>query len=187
MNRLILALPLLMVAGCNSGPEVEAENASIAEVAEQVREASDGKMMVRPGKWVSEVTLESIDIPGMPPAAAEQIKATMAKAASGHETCLSADQAKRPNEDFFAGSDGNCRYDKFSMDGGKMSGTMRCAQQGASQVIEFDGDYSPDSYEMRMSSTVEGNSGPETGPMRMAMRVKSRRIGDCDSASAAAN
>ena len=185
MNRLLLAPPLLMLAACNSGPRVEAENAALGEAAEKVREAGGGTMRVRPGRWVSEVTLESIDIPGMPPAAAEQIKATMAKAASGHETCLTPEQANRPREDFFAGSDGNCRYDRFSMDGGKIDGVMRCSAQGSTQLISFDGAYSPDSYDMQMRSTVE--TGPGANPMTMAMRIKSRRVGDCDPAAAAAS
>ena len=183
MNRLILALPLLVLAACDPTPEVTAENASIGEVAAKVREAGGGKMLVRPGRWVSDVTLESIDIPGMPPAAAEQIKATMAKAASGHETCLTPEQANRPGEDFFAGKDGNCRYDKFSMDGGKIDGVMRCAAQGSTQVISFNGAYSPDSYDMRMDSKLD--TGPNANPMTMAMRIKSRRVGECDPAVAA--
>ena len=185
MNRLLLALPLLMLASCDSKPEVTAENASIGEVAEQVREASGGKMVVRPGRWVSDVTLESIDIPGMPPAAAEQIKATMAKAASGHETCLTPEQANRPSEDFFAGADGNCRYDKFTMDGGKIDGVMRCSAQGSTQLISFAGAYSPESYDMKMNSRLE--TGPGANPMTMAMRIKSRRVGECDPAAVAAN
>ena len=183
MKHIPLLLAGALLAGCDAGPEVEADNASIGEVADKVRAAGGDELRVRPGKWVSEVALESIDIPGMPPAAAEQIKATMAKAASGHEVCLTADQAKRPGEDFFAGSDGNCRYEKFVMDGGKLNGTMRCGQQGAAQVIRFDGNYSPESYEMSMSSTVDGGA----SPMTMAMRVKSRRVGDCDPAAVAAN
>lgn len=182
--RRSIALILLVLAACDRGPTVKAENASIGEVAEQVGEAG-GKMMVRPGRWVSDVTLESIDIPGMPPAAAEQIKATMAKAASGHETCLTPEQAERPSEDFFAGKDGNCRYDKFMMDGGKIDGVMRCSAQGSTQLIRFDGDYSPESYKMRMSSTLE--TGPGANPMTMAMRIKSRRVGECGSDSVAAN
>lgn len=180
MKHITLSLlAVALLAACDSGPEIEAENASIGDVAEQVREVGDDELRVRPGRWVSEVALESIDIPGMPPAAAEQIKATMAKAASGHETCLTADQVKRPSEDFFAGKDGNCRYDRFTMDGGKIDGVMRCSAQGSTQLIRFDGDYSPESYTMRMSSTLENAGGPGTNPMTMAMRIKSRRVGEC--------
>jgi hypothetical protein len=86
----------------------------------------------------------------------------------------------KPKEDFFAGASSNCRYDKFSMDGGKMTGTMRCTspQGGGTQLIQFDGTYAPESYEMRMASSVE-NASP-SGPMKMVMRVTSKRTGECD-------
>ena len=117
---------------------------------------------------------------GMPEDAVAQMKKTMARVATGHKTCLTKEQAMKPKEDFFSGANSNCRYDKFSMDDGKMTGTMRCtnAQGGGAQLIDFDGSYSPESYDMRMASTVEGASA--AGPMKMVMRVSSKRTGECD-------
>ena len=181
MNKHLPIVPLLFLAACDNSPKVEAENASIEEVAGKVREANAGSaMVVNPGQWLSSVELESVEVPGMPPEFAAQMKKTMAKVATGHKTCLTKEQAMKPKEDFFAGASSNCRYDKFSMDGGKMTGTMRCTspQGGGTQLIEFDGTYSPDSYEMRMASAVEGAS--PSGPMKMVMRVTSKRTGECD-------
>ena len=181
MKALMLVLPLVAIAACDNSPKVEAENASIEEVAGKVRAANEGStMIVRPGKWESNVELESIEIPGMPAEAVAQMKKTMARVTTGHQSCLTPEQAKKPKEDFFAGAKSNCRYDKFSMDDGKMTGTMRCTnpQGGGSQVIDFDGTYSPESYEMRMASAVEGGS--PAGAMKMVMRVSSKRTGECD-------
>ncbi|HVF37591.1 MAG TPA: DUF3617 domain-containing protein [Sphingomicrobium sp.] len=186
MNRLLLALPLLLAA-CDTGPEVKAENASVGEVAEKVRKAGGGAAMtVRPGEWQSDVTLESIEVPGMPPEAATHIKKTMASAVSGHKFCLTPDQVGKPAEDFFAGKDSNCRYETFKMDQGRMAGVMRCDQGGATQKIEFDGSYSPDSYDMRMSTAVEGGKGPGAG-MKMAMKIAAKRLGDCQAGSKPTN
>jgi len=181
MKKYLPIVPLLILAACDNSPRVEAENASVEEVAGKVREANAGSaMIVLPGQWQSNVELESIDIPGMPEAAVAQMKKTMARVATGHKTCLTREQAMKPKEDFFAGASSNCRYDKFSMDDGKMTGTMRCTnpQGGGSQLIDFDGTYSPDSYEMRMASAVEGAS--PAGAMKMVMRVSSKRTGECD-------
>lgn len=184
MRKLVLALPLLTMAACDNSLKVDAENASVADVAKQVREAGGGDAMaVRPGKWESRVELESIDIPGMPPQAAAQMKKTMASVATGHKSCLTAEQTKRPREDFFAGSDSSCRYDKFRMDDGKMTGTMRCTSpQGGMQLIEFDGTYGPEEYRMRMATTVEG--GAPAGAMKMVMNMTSKRVGECDAVTA---
>lgn len=186
MRNLMLALPLLILAACDHSPTVEAENASVAQVADKVREVGgDSAMTVRPGQWESSVELESIDIPGMPPQAAAQMKKTMASVATGHKSCLTEEQARRPKEDFFAGTESNCRYDKFSMGGGKMTGTMRCTspQGGGTQLIEFNGTYGPEYYRMRMASTVEGAS--PAGPMKMVMNMASKWVGDCDAKTAA--
>jgi len=181
MKLNISIIALLLLAACDNSPKVEAENASLEEVAGKVREANAGSaMIVRPGQWESSVELESVEIPGMPPEALAQMKKTMARVATGHKTCLTPEQAKKPKEDFFAGASSNCRYDKFSMDDGKLTGTMRCTnpQGGGAQLIQFDGTYSPDSYEMRMASTVEAAS--PGGPMKMVMHMTSKRTGECD-------
>ena len=181
MKLNISIIALLLLAACDNSPKVEAENASLEEVAGKVREANAGSaMIVRPGQWESSVELESVEIPGMPPEALAQMKKTMARVATGHKTCLTPEQAKKPKEDFFAGANSNCRYDKFSMDDGKLTGTMRCTnpQGGGAQLIQFDGTYSPDSYEMRMASTVEAAS--PGGPMKMVMHMTSKRTGECD-------
>jgi hypothetical protein len=181
MRALMLVLPLAMVAACDNTPKVEAENASVEEVADKVRAANEGSaMIVKPGQWESSVTLDSIEVPGMPPEAVAQMKKTMARVATGHKSCLTPEQAKKPKEDFFAGANSNCRYDKFSMDDGKMTGTMRCTnpQGGGTQLIQFDGTYAPEEYQMRMASTVEGAS--PGGAMKMVMRMASKRTGECD-------
>ena len=180
MKKYLPIVPMLVLAACDNSPKVEAENASIEEVAGKVRAANEGSaMIVQPGQWESSVVLESIEVPGMPEAAVAQMKKTMARVATGQKTCLTPEQAEKPKEDFFAGAGSNCRYDKFSMDDGKMTGTMRCTSpQGGSQLVEFDGTYSPEAYEMRMASTLEGAS--PAGAMKMVMRMSSKRTGECD-------
>lgn len=178
---LLIAVPLIGLAACNSGKKVEAENASVEDVAAKVRAAdAGGAFTVRPGKWQSNVVLEKIDIPGMPAEAKAQIQKTMAKAMTGVSTCLTPEQAKKPKEDFFSGTKGNCTYEKFRMDGGKIEGVMRCGDEGRMQRIVFDGNYEPEAYDMHMESTVEGPS-----PMSMAMKVSARRVGECDDKTAA--
>lgn len=177
MRALLLTLPLLTLAACNSSPSVSADNASLEEVAAKVKESgAASSIRMNPGEWVTEAKLEEMEIPGMPPQAAEQMKAMMSRQVSGHKYCLTAAQAEKPDADFFSGAKTGCTYDHFEMAGGKVSGTMRCSQGGASQTVVFDGQYSPDSYQMHMNSTVEG--GPQ-GSMKMAMSMNSKRVGDC--------
>lgn len=179
INRTILLLGLaLPVAACGSEPDVDVRNASVEEVANEVADASRNEdFFVRPGKWQSSMTFEEISAPNMPPQMAEQMKRSMPGGQS-FESCLTPADAKRPREEFFAGADKSCRYDHFTMGGGKLDAKMRCAQGDTSQVMEMSGTYSPESYTMRMTTTMQGMPGP-AGEMRMRMRVDAKRVGEC--------
>jgi hypothetical protein len=180
----LLSIVLLPLAACGSDsdrpnePDVQATNATVEEVAEQVREAGAGDQFIRPGKWVSELRFEEMAVPGMPAGTTDRLNDMIAGGQS-FESCLTEEQARRPSEQFFAGRNNNCRYENFTMDGGRIDATMRCTQDGAQQVMQMEGDYSPDSYNLRMTSRVRGND----GDMRVRMRIDAKRVGDCDPAA----
>lgn len=173
---MLLAAVALPLAGCGSGADVDEKNASVEEVAQKVREASGDDGLVNPGKWVSTVQIEDMQMPGMPPEAAEQMKRMMAQTHSS-ESCLTPEEAKQPKGDFFGGNE-NCRYDRFRMGNGKIDAEMRCEQQGMTQVMKMDGTYSPDAYSMRMTSNTSGGPGG-AGNLSMRMKVDAKRTGEC--------
>jgi uncharacterized protein DUF3617 len=169
------ALPL---AACNKSPQVRETNASVAEVAKAVRQ-SGGDTFVRPGKWASKVTIEEFEVPGMPPEMARQMKQTMAQYQERNfESCLTQDDVKQPKEDFFTGKNDQCRYDHFTMTGGKIDAVMRCDEGQATQIMRMAGNYSPDTYQMRMAMEREGGA-DAAGAMTMKMRVDAHRVGEC--------
>jgi hypothetical protein len=178
-HSLFLIVSTAALAACNKSPQVNEKNASVAEVAQKVRE-SGADSFVRPGKWQSKVTIDEFEIPGMPPEMASRMKATMAQFQErSFETCLTEAEAKRPKEDFFTGKNSACRYDHFTMGDGKIDAEMRCSGPGgATQVMTMAGTYSPDQYEMRMAMTREGGPKVSAGTT-MKMRVASHRVGDC--------
>lgn len=183
MSRTAL-LPIacaMALAACGSErePEVNATNASVAEVAEQVREASGGDDFIQPGKWVSQVRFEEMSMPGMPADTTQRMNEMMG-AGRSLESCLSEEDSKRPSEGFFAGND-SCRYERFTMAGGKIDASLRCTGDGVTQLMEMEGSYSPDRYSLRMTSTMEGPPGP-AGDMKMRMRIDARRVGECEPA-----
>ena len=145
-----------------------------------IRNASDeiiGQSMVRPGLWESKVTVEKFDVPGMPPEMASRMKTMMAENQEhGFKTCLTAEDVKKPKEDFFAGKNNECRYDHFTMGGGKIDAAMHC---GKGQTMQMAGTYSADSYQMQTSMTASGDKSDEPGGMRMQMRVEAHRVGEC--------
>ena len=176
-HAVFISASFLALAACSTEPEVDVENATIEDVANQVAEATDDKgNFIRPGKWSSTMTVEELTAPGMPPEFAERMKSTMGTGQSA-ESCLTQEEARKPKEEFFAGRNNQCRYDHFKMGDGKIDAKMRCSQGGVSQVMEMDGSYSPNSYAMRMSTRTEGG-GPTAG-MSMRMRIDAKRVGEC--------
>ena len=65
MKRFALVLPLMMLAACDSSPEVKADNAKPSEVAAKMRDAAGKGSFVRPGEWQQTVSLLKIEAPGM--------------------------------------------------------------------------------------------------------------------------
>ena len=166
------------LAACGNDPQVEARNASAEEVAKKVAAAGGSDNFVRPGKWQSTVKIDEFDIPGAPPEAKSAMRGLYDQA-HVNESCLTAEEAKRPKEDFFAGENKNCRYDRFTMGGGKIDAVMKCSEEGMAQTMTMQGSYSPDAYQMRMSMKADAGAGPPGG-MTMTMRVDAKRIGECD-------
>lgn len=185
-STLLLAGSILALGACNPGPQVHEENASVDEVAAKVRQATGGARFIRAGEWKSTGTIEEMTIPGMSEAESARMKQTMAKSGI-HEfsTCLTEEDVKQPEGKFFTGND-QCRYDHFTMSGGKIDAAMRCAAPGGgTQVMTMKGDYSPESYNMRMEMKTSAAPGT-AGAMTMRMRVDSRRVGACKPGSQAA-
>ena len=176
MTRLLLILPLLALAACNNEPDIEMENASVAEVAAEMRKEGTAKF-INPGKWEQKATILEIDAPGMPPEARQMMQKAMDQAQT-HEVCLTPEQAKSPKEDFFAGADKNCRYEHFNWGDGKIDLKLNCKHPQATQTMAMVGSYSPDNYTMTMTATNVG--GGPAGEMTMKMKVDARRIGPCD-------
>jgi hypothetical protein len=169
---------IILLSACNSEPDVRATNASVEEVAGKVAEAGGSDSFVRPGKWSSQVKIEEFAMPGAPPEAASAMR-NMTNQPQAYESCLTPEEAKRPKEEFFAGANKNCRYDHFTMGGGKIDAVMRCTEQGMAQTMAMQGSYGPNSYQMQMSMKAKGGPGPTDG-MTMKMRIDAKRVGECD-------
>lgn len=176
-RNLFLIAPALVLAGCHSSPAVEAKNASVAEVAKQVSEARASGSFVSPGQWRTTTTVKEMNIPGMPPQVAAQMQARMAKPNIA-ENCVTKEQAEKPSAEMFAGRDsGQCRFEHFTMAGGKIDAVMHCQprQGGPEMNMTLNGTYSADAYQMNAAMTQEGPG----GTMSTRIQTDATRIGEC--------
>ena len=153
-TALILASATLLAA-CNNEPEVKMENASMGEVAKEMRKQASNESFVNPGQWQQTVTLVSHRRAGHAARGQAMMQQAMGQA-QVHDVCLTPEQAKSPKEDFFAGADKNCRYEHFNWGDGKIDLKLNCKHPNATQTMVLVGDYEPDSYTMTMTATNEG-------------------------------
>jgi hypothetical protein len=165
-----------MLSACGSDDSVELENASANEVAQELRKAEVTEGFVNPGKWKQTVKLLEMNSPGMRPEMAEAMKRATGQT-QVHESCLTAEQASRPREDFFTGAGKNCRYEHFNWGDGKIDLKLNCTEDQGVQSMELVGTYKPDSYQMAMTANTKGMSAGQT--MTMKMQVDAERIGEC--------
>jgi hypothetical protein len=175
MRRLPIVLLPLALAACGSQPEVKAENASIAEVAQAARVASK----IEPGQWRTETTIEAVEMPGMPVQIADAMKKQMAANGTQKiETCVTKEQAERPPEELLGGKGSDaCRYETFEMKGGKLNAVMTCKGMGpgaGEMRMTIAGDYGGTRYDL--IGTAEMGMGQK---MTMRTHVKGSRIGAC--------
>jgi len=183
MRQAVLLIGICALAACNKGPQINEKNASVEEVAQKVRAAAADEGFVEPGKWETKVSMLDMEIPGMPPQMAAHMKEAMGKAQNNSfSSCLTEEEVKRPKEDFFAGKrNKDCRYDHFTMSGGKIDAALRCEGQpeGGAMNMTINGTYSRDSYEATMAMDV---SGGREGGMKMRSHSESHRVGQCTAA-----
>lgn len=177
MKQLIrVTVPALMIAACNKGPEVDLHNASGNQVSEAVQQSGVvSSSTIEPGLWESKVTIQEMTIPGMPPEYAGRMKEELAKHRNdSNRHCVRPEDVKQPKGEFF-GADKTCRYEHFTMGGGKIDIAMVCKQENMTQTTNLAGGYTPTTYSIDMAST---GTGPQQG-MRMKMHVDAKRIGEC--------
>lgn len=165
------------LAACNKGPEVHERNASVEQVANAVNASAAAKdLYLKAGEWKVDATVEEMSIPGLPPQAQSEMKQVMGQRGNNsYQYCLTPEQAKKPGGKFFnRQADRNCRYDHFTMGGGKIDAVMRCAAPAGSMSMTIDGTYSPDSYSTHVAMVMEGRE-----KMTMKMRSEAHRVGEC--------
>jgi hypothetical protein len=169
----LMPLACLLLAACGSGDKIDARNEEPAAVAEKV--AASG-MTPRPGSWEGTFRITSLDMPGLPPSVREEMNKSMG-AAQRHFTCLTPEQAAKPDARFFQKAAEGCTYERFVMADGKIDAVMNCTPGSGPTKMAMQGTYNPDTYNLKITGSGEMAKGMS---MNIAMDVTSRHVGACD-------
>ena len=179
--RIIAITPLaaLALAACG-GDDVSVTNASPEEVAKKVDEAGGARF--NPGEWETTVETVSVDIPGLAPQMKEQMIQLMLNKKQVGRNCVAPEQAKSPPAEVLANSQGRCTYEKFTMAGGKIDGTLLCDAEGGKMTMRMTGSFTRDSFEIEndMETTMPGGA----QVMKIKAKTSGKRLGDCPAGKA---
>ncbi len=172
----LFALSAAALAACGQSASDSADGGAVAG-KDALANAAEAAFQMKPGKYRTMVTIDRIEIPGMPGGMGDQMKAMLSKAAN-HESCVSPEQAARGMEIMKEQmARGQCQFDKFEASGGKIDSAFSCkTAEGMQLRAASTGTYSD------TGSTVSAK-GEMTGPGGVQMRVEqtmvTERIGDC--------
>jgi hypothetical protein len=90
--------------------------------------------------------------------------------------CIKAEDVKQPSENFFGG-DKDCKFQHFTMGGGKMDVAMLCKAEGTTRTMNMSGTYTPTGYSLDMAMNASGE-GQENG-MNIKGHIDAHRVGEC--------
>ncbi|WP_408586297.1 DUF3617 domain-containing protein [Novosphingobium sp.] len=164
----------LGLAACNDR-KVEATNEKPSAVASKVAAAGGDSVRLNPGRWETRIRMVKMEIEGMPPEAKKAMGDMMGKERTV-TSCLTREQAEKPDAKFFGQADEACTYDRFSMGGGTIDSKMTCKHEGGQQTMTMHGTYGGDSYATSMEMQGQGPMGKA---MSMQMELSAKRTGDC--------
>ena len=182
MRPLAFSLPLLALAACDTGPRVSIENATPEEVAAEMKKSGVAEELRKPGQWQTTMAVVSVEAPGMPPEAVNQMRSMMGNGQT-NERCVTAEELKQV-ESFIGQNNANCRFDHYRVSGGKIDGKARCTQGTVIQDMTMNGTFTADSSDMTIRSASSG--GPPGQNMTVTMNIKSKRLGECTTPAPAA-
>jgi len=123
--------------------------------------------MVQPGQWETVSTVTSVKGGNFPPAVA----AAMRGRPTVIRHCVTPAEAAAGPREMMKPSTG-CKFDRFSMVGGRYAALMRCDRPGSSMTVNATGAYTPVSAESTATMVMKGRMA-----MTMTATTKSRRIG----------
>ncbi len=165
-------------AGKDTAGGADTDGDGVISAKEMAAEAaSGGAMAMRPGQWENTVEFTDFDIPGAPGNMKDMLRQQMGGKITT-TTCMTEEEAKKPDPDFFSGEDeDSCTYDEFDRSGNKMTLRMTCEGGGGGTTkVAMDGEFGAEKFTLSMDNSVTGG---QMGKVRIKGTVTGRRLGDC--------
>jgi Protein of unknown function (DUF3617) len=170
------AAALAITACSDKGADADGDG-KVSATEAKAEMADGGAMAMKPGEWETKISFNSVEGKGLPPQAAEMMKAKMAEGMTT-KSCMTKEQAEKPGSDFFgAPPEANCTFEELDRSGNSMKVAMTCKPAGNMTITsKMDGSFGAESYAMNIEQSTDG---PPMGSMKMKGKIEGKRIGDC--------
>lgn len=160
----------LLLSACGSKSD---SPQSKEEVASEMKKAAK----LKPGKYEMTMTVNKVDVPGMPPEAKAQMEQMMGQPQK-MDYCLTAEKSEKGLQDMLSKMNGDCTYSNFEVSGAKIAGAMACtAPTGGTMKSSMTGNATDETTNLQMKVEVTQPGMPATMKMESTMAMK--RVGDC--------
>jgi len=173
-----IALPLALAAcdKADKGPKT----------LEQAKEEARQLERPEPGKYKQVTRITKFEVPGAPPQMAEQMKAMMQGQGQEATFCLTKEDSDKGFEGMFKQVEqGECKYERFDATKGTIDALMVCKTgTGGTAKLAMKGKVSPRGSQVAVDVEQSGEK-DAAGNARIAMEVRSERIGECDASTPA--
>lgn len=178
--RLVHATPLvagLILAACGDSGVVEDPSDPA-----QIEAATQDLPKPQAGEYRMSGELVEFEVPGASEEELAMIRGIMEMGATQERTfCMTQEEADEGYREFLEnlqdGSD-QCEFTSFSVSGNQLDAAMACDDgAGATGTMEFGGTISETSQDMTVTMNMANEGEGES--MRMVLRNRSERIGDC--------
>ncbi|MFC4293045.1 DUF3617 domain-containing protein [Sphingorhabdus arenilitoris] len=134
---------------------------------------------MKPGLWKSEAEFTDAEMTGIGDKRKQELLAEMSNRLSG-ESCLTPEQAKKPDANFFAGGQSDdCKYSKFEVTDGRLDVAVSCSVKSMATLdmsmtgLVYESEYNLDIQpELRL---------PMIGKVTLNGKIKGRYLGPCGS------
>lgn len=169
---LFAAAGAVLLAGCSGGNADADGNGDIT--AKEVAAKADAEgVRPQPGLYKATITMTALDVPGMPP----EMKGHGAGQTVTTESCLTQNDVDKGFEELMKqGQNGECTYEKFDLDGGKLDAVMNCKTPEGSARMTMTGTTTATTADFNAETKMNFEG---MGEATMKFSGKHERIGDC--------
>ena len=161
-----------LLAGC-SGGSADADGDGEITAKEVADKSKAEAVKPQPGLYKSTITMTALDVPGMPP----EMKGHGAGQVITTEDCLTQEDVDKGYEELMKqGQNGECTFERFNLNGGKMDAVMLCKTPEGTARMTMNGTTTPTSTEFNAETKMNFEG---VGEATMTFTGKHERVGDC--------